>query len=80
MLGYYKTALKRASLSFPIMRLFSITILLSLFLTPPRQTFPAPYAPVTDQRYGTIPDRVAVINLTKKIVVETIDVGTNPKV
>lgn len=79
MLGYYKTVLKRASLSFPIMRLFSITILLSLFLTPPRQTFPAPYALVTDQGYGTIRGRVAVINLNKKIVVETIDVGINPE-
>ena len=75
--GYHKIVLKKVSLNFPIIWWFSITALLSLFLLPPRQTFPLPYALVTDQ--GTIPGNVVVVNLEDKKVVNTIPVGINPE-
>ena len=75
--GFYKIVIKKASLNFPIIRWFSITIFLSLILTFPRQTLSAPYGLVTDQ--GTIPGMVVIINLDKEMVVETIDVGINPE-
>jgi len=78
MSGYYMIKRKGHSDS-PIICWFSVMVFLILQLMFPGQIFSAPYALITDQGNATTPGRVVVINLDKKTVAETIDVGISPE-